>query len=122
MKNKTGIYIVSGGVVVFSSTVAQGSNLAADAYVTFLAQEITRVYTYWISRSGPHPAISKALLCGKGTEALASILGEHIAQTVKTVEVADVWGNALDIKHYVPPITKEDSLDYAVASGLALYS
>jgi desulfoferrodoxin (superoxide reductase-like protein) len=46
---------------------------------------------------------------------------ERVALEMKIpVSVADVWTNAFSTEKHTPVITAEDSLEYAVAAGLAL--
>ena len=122
MKNKTGIYIYSGGVVMFTSTIDQGSTTAPDIYADLLAKEISRVNSYWLSRTGIHPNIQKVVLTGSGVSGYRSILSTSIASVIPQVEVANIWRHSIDLAKYTPPISQEDSLNYAVAGGLALDS
>ncbi len=122
MKNKTGIYIYSGGVVMFTSTIDQGSTGDPDAYASLLVKEISRVNSYWLSRTGIHPNIEKIVLTGSDVSGYRSILSTSIISIIPRVEVANVWMHSIDLATYTPPISQEDSLNYAVAGGLALDS
>ena len=122
MKDKTGIYIISGGVVTFTSTVEYGSSTASEEYSDLLAKEITRVNSYWLSRTGIHPNIQRVVLTGSGVSGYRAALTTAITGIIPHVEVAQVWSHVLDLANYTPPVSQEDSLDYAVASGLGLDS
>lgn len=125
MNKKTGLYVVSSGVICFTSTIAwggeliRGKNIAdiPDAIFT-LRHEIERVYSYW-SQHGENQAIQSIIISGHDAVAISQI--SHLSPDVKIpLIVADVWKNAFSVNHYVPKISFEDSLDYATASGLAL--
>ena len=126
MNNKTGIYIVSGGVVCFTSTMGKGSVTAAPdtqaTYVEALSKEINRVYAYWMSHGGVNPTIHDIMLTGRAAIEFEIILQNVVVGASVPVKVANVWQNAFEVDAYVPPITREESLDYAVAAGLALPS
>ncbi len=125
MGNKTGIYIVCGGVVCFTSTISWGySTIAQSADVPATAgelkTEIQRVYGYWVDHGGGTD-ISRVILAGRG--ALFEGLASHCSPDPRIpVEVAQVWQNAFSSDRYIPQIPYEDSLDYAIAAGLALPS
>lgn len=66
MKSKTGLYIVSEGVVCFTSTISWGSNDLANVYKdnpasNTLTNEINRVYSYWLTRADVHTGISEVM-------------------------------------------------------------
>ena len=114
MAHKTGIYIVSGGVVCFTSTIS-----SVDAAA--LSTEIDRVYTYWMSHGIATSAVKHISLVGRGAPAFEIAIKHSAAVPAGlSVSVGDVWKNAFDTNHYIPPISKDDSLDYAVAAGLAM--
>lgn len=125
MNKKTGIYVVSSGVVCFTTTISWGSELirgksiaeVPDA-VFSLRHEIERVYIYW-SQHGEGQPIKSIIISGHDATMVSQI--SHLSPDNKLqLIVADVWKNAFSINHYVPKIMFEDSLDYAIAAGLAL--
>ncbi len=114
MNKKTGLYIVCGGVVCFTSTIAWGK----ASEIAFLKKEVEKVYTYW-REHGEGKIISRIVISGH--EALTEDLSSHISPDSKIpVEIAKVWQNSFSSDSYIPPISFEDSLDYAIAAGLAL--
>ncbi len=114
MSNKTGIYIVCGGVVCFTSTVALGK----ESDSALFRHELSRVYSYWIEHGGGRN-ISKIILSGE--DALRIGNDSKISPDPKIpVEIAHIWQNAFSSNHYIPPIIFEDSLEYVIAAGLAL--
>jgi len=121
MHRKTGIYVVSGGVVCFTSTIPQGSQSenSADAYTTALAREVGRTHVYWNSHGGPTSPIGRIILCGAAAVSLEAQLREKLeGQT--PVSVGEIWQNQFNLDKYVPSLSREASLDYAVAAGLAM--
>ncbi|MDB5238766.1 MAG: pilM [Candidatus Parcubacteria bacterium] len=123
MNRKTGIYIVSGTVVNFASTVGVGGEdqdpQALSAAVAALAKEIDRVQSYWSSH-GTGQIVHEVLLAGRNSPAFEAAC-EHIKNDHPlSVRVADIWQNAFNVDRYLPPISREESLGYAVAAGLAL--
>lgn len=125
MNKKTGLYIVSGGVVCFTSTIGwggeliRGKNMAEVTDDIFnLRREIERVYTYW-AQHGENSQIKSIIISGHDANIISQI--SHLSPDAKVqLAVADIWQNAFSTNHYVPKISFEDSLDYAVAAGLAL--
>lgn len=126
MNLKTGIYIVSGGVVSFTSTMTSGSATPSEegrpSYTNMLVKEIDRVYSYWASREGVTSSISDIVLVGKEAVAYENVIVAAVQGENVPVTVANVWQNICDINRYVPPISKIDSLEYAVVAGLAMDS
>ncbi|MEY2664731.1 MAG: type 4 fimbrial biosis protein PilM, type pilus assembly protein PilM [Candidatus Parcubacteria bacterium] len=155
MNHKTGLYIVSGGVVSFTSTVLWGGALVTEAIakefgktpeeaellkrnagyhdaqdtkkvltavagtVGVLQKEIEKVYSYWVENGEEGKPIDRVVLCG--SDSLLVGLASHVTPNpeIPTI-VADTWMNAFSKDAYIPPISHDESLDYAVAIGLAL--
>ncbi|MBU6431561.1 pilus assembly protein PilM [Patescibacteria group bacterium] len=91
--------------------------------VSVIKDEISKFYSYWLAKndSGGELGgkISKIILCGKN----AGIAGlkEYLSQSLKIeVEMAEVWTNVFSPKDRLPEINFLDSLNFAVAIGLAL--
>lgn len=121
MNNKTGIYIVSGGVVCFTSTVGWGSGTVEENNnPNILTQEIDRIYNYWVSHNVETSKIGEVVIVGREAGKYERVIEDTIAKYSIAVTVGNVWTNIFSVDRYVPPIYKEDSLDYAVAAGLAL--
>ncbi len=114
MNKKTGIYVVCGGVVCFTSTII----IEKGADIILLQKELSRVYSYWMDYGGGTP-ISRIIL--SGCDAVRIGKSSHISPDSRIpVEVAQVWRNAFSNDHYIPTLKFEDSLEYSVAAGLAL--
>jgi Tfp pilus assembly PilM family ATPase len=123
MNRKTGIYIVSGGVVCFTSTIAWGGRTAGTADVgdvSIIAKEVHRIYTYWMSHSIATSAISGIVLVGHDAPQYENVLKGAAVEVGLPVSMANVWNNVFSLDHYIPPISRDDSVDYVVAAGLAL--
>jgi Tfp pilus assembly PilM family ATPase len=114
MDKKVGIYIVCAGVVCFTSTIALDQ--ANDIIV--IKKEIDRVVDYW-TNYGQGSMINKIILTGRGAINFSKESNLSPNPTI-IVEVAQIWKNAFSNDHYIPPINFEDSLQYAIAAGLAL--
>lgn len=114
MNNKVGIYIVSAGVLCFTSTI----NINIDSDKNTLHHELKKVYTYW-NEHEEGKSINKIIL--SGMDAMKMSEDSKLSPDPKiTVEVAHIWQNAFSSDHYIPPISFNDSLEYVVATGLAL--
>jgi Tfp pilus assembly PilM family ATPase len=119
MKRKTGIYITSGNVIHFTFTAPWGTHstdhgLPKDE----LRKEIARIRSYWLSH-GNGKLIAEAVLVGKGADALESQLQDIGGDMPLSLVIPNIWENALDLEAALPQISKSDSLEYAVAAGLA---
>ena len=113
MENKIGIYIVSGGVVCFTSTFDVSNDEA-------LSKEIDHTYEYWLSRSGIH--VNEIVLAGRKGLEYESGLASRLSFQNCPVTIANTWLNAFELESYVPKMSKLESLDYIVVAGLALDS
>lgn len=115
MNRKTGVYIVTGGVLCFTSTISWGSeNIDNTADIK---KELGRVYEYWKDRG--QSSIGRIVVSGK-TAVKDGLLSSITPNPSTPIEVAKVWRNAFSVDNYIPPILFEDSLDYSVAIGLSL--
>lgn len=123
MAKKVGTYIVSGGVVCFSSTMTGGPLSDGDAKnydAKNLAQEIHRINSYWQTRPDTHSHIHEVLLVGKYADVVEKKLTQQMSESLPPLHLCQVWRNAFDIDTYVPPLTSEESMEFVVAAGLAL--
>jgi Tfp pilus assembly PilM family ATPase len=119
MDEKVGFYIVDEGVVLFTSTVPFNSkDNMSQSDIEPIHTEMTKVYGYW-EEHGQGDGVSEIILCGHHASKVSAALAESSHSVVKT-RVADVWTNAFSYDAYIPPILRDESLEYAVAAGLAL--
>ncbi|MBU6232042.1 MAG: hypothetical protein KGI45_00680 [Patescibacteria group bacterium] len=123
MKKKTGIYIVMGNVVGFSSTIPYGTDTppvdGADT-ASMISKEIGRVRAFWASHAPSSSEVKEVILVGAKASEYREPIRDPFASEGVSVSVGDVWSNAFDINKYIPPIAQADSLDYVVAAGLAM--
>lgn len=121
MRGKLGIYVVSGGVVCFTSTVEAGGppgeSPTAEA-LALLSREITRVSSYWASRDPDYP-VTEAVLVGQGAAGFDDAYRRSGSEKPLPVRLGDVWQGSVDIERFIPPVSRVDSLEYVVAAGLA---
>jgi len=148
-KEKTGLYVVSDGVVQFTSTLnpdetstprpsikvfdisqQKTSSSAEKSQIFRLANnfterrdEVRRIYDYWNDHKGKdgerNKKIQKVILCGESDE--KETFAEHLRLALKTeVDIAQVWSNCFPFEDYIPPMPLTESLPYAAAIGLAL--
>ncbi|MFT5281006.1 MAG: type IV pilus assembly protein PilM [Flavobacteriaceae bacterium] len=159
-RTRTGISIVSHGLVLFTSTLSVGGNsimndmvkktgktleevekikntvglskktdpallTILEKHINTLSDEINKHYVYWSSQQG-HTSeladefiIKGILLCGgeANIPGLAKFLEEKLDSTII---IPNVWQNVNTLEDYVPPISREISLSYSTAIGLAL--
>jgi hypothetical protein len=85
-----------------------------------LVKEIGRVHTYWMTRTDTHSDLTRIMCVGRDVEALKGELGKGEIDGIPVDHGVNVWKNAFDINDYVPGISRSESLEYAVAAGLAL--
>ncbi len=119
-KDKVGMYIVSGRVVHFTSTVVikrDGTDVSE-----LVVQEVKRLYSYWHTLKKnidkDERQIARIIVCGKNfDESIVSYIASH---NDVVVELGNVWTNVFDINTQVPQIQFGDSLRYATVIGLAL--
>jgi type IV pilus assembly protein PilM len=91
-----------------------------------IKDEVEKFSKYWDSQVENHKedgfrSLDQIILCGRA--AAMPGLANHISQNIgiDTV-VGNVWQNAFDLKDCIPNLKFLDSLDYAVAIGLAIPS
>lgn len=125
MDKKTGLYVVANGIACFTSTILWGGesvrgknpNDISDEIFS-LRKEIERVYTYW-GQHGEGQAIKEIIVSGHDAVVVSQI--SHISPDPHIpLGIAQVWQNVFSGDHYIAPIPFDESLDYAVAAGLAL--
>ncbi len=127
LNRKIGVYVVSSGTVSFTSSVERDSLVNTNtnpgeprsSVEDTIAKEIMRIYEYWISR---HDAVSiqDVILVGAGASDYESAVRQAVSSLALNVVVPDVWKFVNSHHHSIPPISKGESLSYAVAAGLAI--
>ncbi len=88
-----------------------------------IKEEVVKLSAYWKTHSvgiaHTSSEINKIILCG-GDTAMPSVDEYIYAATGIKTEIADVWRNIFSLEDYIPPISHNESLDYAGAIGLAM--
>ena len=91
--------------------------------ISVIKDEISKFYTYWLVKSESDGEsggkIDKIVLCGKDGAIVG--LKEYLSQSLKIEVVSvDVWNNVFSINDKLPKINFLNSLNFAVAIGLAM--
>ncbi len=122
-KFKMGLYIVSGGVVVFTSTVSMLDREKEQTVEAFMIEEIEKLFIFWTTRKGDDikqsEHISAVKLVGDHTD-IERVKAFLSAGLVVPVEIGNVWTNAFSLETHIPEIKKKDSLRFSASVGLAL--
>lgn len=108
--------------------LAKGANdkeffLALARPLSFLKDEIDKLFVYWHSHSAEQgnksERIESIVLCGSGADLPG--LADYLSANLRVpVNVANVWQNVNSFEEYIPEIPEGDSFRYAAAIGLAL--
>lgn len=121
MSRKTGIYVVSGNVVHFAFTAPWGTENNKEngaQVIEEMRKEIARIRLFWVTH-GDGKDIDEAVLVGRNAPSFESVCHRIEGDKPLGVRVADVWANAINVDKYLPEISRLESLEYAVAAGLA---
>jgi hypothetical protein len=125
MKDKIGLYIAVNGVVCFASTSQYSQFVETDLKnqnkIQFIKNEINRIYSYWQSHGIGTKIIDEILVVGESALQIEEYIHEPVDGQKIPLLCPMVWKNAIGDQSYVPPISREDSMNYAVASGLAIH-
>jgi type IV pilus assembly protein PilM len=91
---------------------------AVKALLENLSVEIEKTIDFYQSLSQKNPAVKKVILCGGGAN-LRGLLPYLTTRLCKEVWIGDPWVN-LNLGNKLPIISKEESVSYATAVGLAI--
>jgi hypothetical protein len=125
-KKRTGIFIVSACVVIFTSILEFGGAKLAEMIkenVSILCDEVKKHFVYWHvykdENGKKNLPIKKIILCGSdgGIKGLSEYLS---VATRSKVELANVWTNILNTEKMIPEINFNESLNLASPLGIAL--
>jgi Tfp pilus assembly PilM family ATPase len=123
----TKISVVEEGFVQYTQTVSLKTadiiqNISPETK-TLLKDTINKVIIYWFTSKEQHAQsqkIENIILTGDGVNSLEFINFFESNLSVNVV-CADVWKNCFDITSYIPSISKENSLIYAIPIGLSMF-
>lgn len=127
-ETKVGFYIADRGATTFASTTPLSSWEIPSGSTRSLAEEeiiegIKKIILYWqtqADRKGESVRpFSSCILVGDSALKV-SIVDAISSQYHLKTEVGNVWRNAFSFEKHIPEISKDDSLRFAVASGLAI--
>lgn len=145
---KIGLYLISNGLVHFSSTLNFGKSFfdspssidkaekvgsretpengvkvykLDNSKMDVFKEEIEKLMSYWDSldtEGETKKPVSKIIGCGDGV--LSKNFSEYFSSNFTIpMEIGNVWTNIFSLEENVPDLKFEDSLNYAAAVGLA---
>lgn len=124
---KIGLYMCEGRTVVFTSTVPVTplgiEGTSENKTFEEIHNELEKIFLYWQTQADkrgvrPDP-VNSIILVGKGA-GYPGLKDFVTKKTALTVDFANVWQNAFSVDSYVPDISRDESIKYATAIGLAL--
>jgi Tfp pilus assembly PilM family ATPase len=126
LDDRVNVAITEGGAVQYTSTIMVSSDeITKDIEGTeakTLLQELNKILIYWFTsrrEAKEQHKIEKAIIVGK--TALIEGLEDVLEGGLKLdVIIANTWINCFDPEKHIPELSREDALEYAVATGLAL--
>lgn len=126
LDDRVNVAISEGGAVQYTSTIFVSSEKATKDLkgeeAKKLIQELNKILIYWFTSrrdTKENHKIEKAVLAGRyaTTEGLEDFLEGGLKLDVI---IADPWVNCFDPAKHIPECSKEEALEYSVATGLAL--
>lgn len=119
--NSVGIYITSGRLVEFSSTLAISPD-DSESFTSLVVAEFNKVLNYWKNNNPEEYKNNvkgqlKCFVCGL-SPVCKSVEKAMKSNTEISVSLANVWTNAFSLENYIPDISFEDSLRLGSAIGL----
>ncbi len=122
----TNISVVEEGLVQYTQTlpvrsqdIVQGISVEVG---TAFKDSINKVIVYWFTSKEQHiqsRKIENIILTGEDIDK-SDIVNFLESNLFVNATLANVWKNCFDIREYVPKISKNDSLKYAVSIGLSM--
>ncbi len=137
LKDKTIVAIVSGGFILFSTTVPNdpansekilashdGEKIAESIELLAVRDEVKKVYSYWMSKERAKPqaesrSIKSIIVTGHVGDMMdvSEYLGKHLGVSAY---LGNVWQNVFSLDDFIPEIEFENSLYLSAAIGVAL--
>jgi hypothetical protein len=125
------VSIVSGGVVLYTSTINKtlfddNLNLERIEILEEAIKDIYKIIMFWISyieenKNYGFDKIKSIIISSTHSNIIESEFINMMTNKLGLqIDKPNVWINVLDLKNEVPPINKIDSYQYATAIGLAL--
>jgi Tfp pilus assembly PilM family ATPase len=126
LDDRINVSIYESGAVQYTSSISvSGKEVAADLEgpaAKTMIQELNKIMIFWFTdkkESQENHKIEKAIIVGKYANAEGA---EEILENGLKIDVqmGEVWTNCFSQNDYVPELSSDDSMEYAVAIGLAL--
>src|SRR3989344_965097 len=114
--NSVGIYITSGNIVEFSSTLAISPD-DSESFASMVTLEFKKVLDYWKDKNTSSRDLIHCFICGRHEVAKKVEQEMQKNSTIKT-SLANVWTNTFSLQEYIPDMSFEDSLRFGSAVGL----
>ncbi|MBX4198489.1 pilus assembly protein PilM [Candidatus Parcubacteria bacterium] len=114
---KTIFMIVSNGIIQFTTSTSTAGRSMDEEFKKEIHAEIQKLFSYWVNKGTGIP-ISHILLTGSA--ALLDMDAYLGRMFTVPVAVADAWKNITSLNEYVPELTRQESLDFIPALGLAM--
>jgi len=120
------VSIVEKNIVQYTSSIpVSPKEVMADfngPEAQLMKKNLNKLLVYWFTNkqdSYNQDRIENAILTGSAaaTPGLIDFLEKHLTISVK---IANIWENCFSLDEFVPPIGRDQSLDYAVSIGLSL--
>jgi len=127
LEDSANIAIVENNVVQYTSTINIDTKQMIKDYdssrdASEIQQELNKLLVYWFTSKGfeyPHKKIQIAYIMGEF--AMVPGIQEFLERHLRiNIEVANVWANCFATTEYIPEISQEEAIRYAVAIGLAI--
>ena len=126
LNDRVNIAIAQKQVVQYTSTLSVNTKEVLESFESQSAKELkealNKLLIFWFtshSIGSEHRKIEDVIVVGECAYKEGAV--EFLEKNLKVnVEIGNVWTNAFSVETLIPPIDKKESLDYAVAIGLAL--
>jgi Tfp pilus assembly PilM family ATPase len=126
LPNRVSVSILDNEVIQYTSEIQVNTDNVFSSpggpEANALKEFLNKVLIYWFTSKKDlreHKKIENVLLVGHNAGNPEVI--DYLERSLKiNVDVGQVWINCFDIKKHVPEIDQKNSLDYAVAVGLAI--
>lgn len=133
-KHSVVVSIVSFGIVIYTSTINRSVFrdeagilvLETPALLSDVVADINKIMTFWLSyveknKKYNFQKIRSIILTSTHNDILQSDFANKISSQLKIpTHIGDVWLNVMDTSKAVPPISKNDSYQYAATIGLGM--
>lgn len=126
LEDRVNIAIVEEGVVQYTSSINVDSNSVLEnyesKYAVYIKEELNKLLVFWFTNQTnvhEHKKIQTAYIAGDFADApgMQEFLERHL--NIK-IELSNVWVNCFNTSDFVPEMSREESLKYVIAIGMAI--